>query len=139
MVGSGRHRLLGVAVGLATGLAAALLLAPKRRAGSSRAAGMADRALDAARRVLDCAQALSRSLRAGGRASGLLPDERVTLRVQSDLERQGIWNPAMNITTIDGTVYVRGREADAARADTVLRAVREVPGVVEVIDELRRT
>lgn len=138
MVHSGRHGLLGLAVGLGTGIAAAVLLAPKRRTGSSRAAGAADCVLDLARGVLDWTQAVLRNINAGGRASGLLPDERVTLRVQSELERRGIWNPALNVTTIGGTVYLRGREIDPVRATTVLRAVSEVSGVADVVDELRR-
>lgn len=137
MVISGRHRLVGLAVGLGTGIAAAVLLAPKRRTGPSRAAVAADGALDFARGILDCTQAVLRNMRVGDRASGLMPDERLTIRVQSELERRGIWTTAINVTTIDGSVYVRGRETDPARAETVLRAVHEVPGVVEVIDELR--
>ena len=140
MVRSARHGLIGVALGLGTGIAAALLLAPKRRRPGSglTAASAADAMLDSARGLFDCARSFWRTMRDAESARGLLPDERLTLRVRSDLERRAIWGPWLNLTTIDGAVYVRGRETDPTRAETVLRAVREVPGVVEVVDELRR-
>ena len=140
MTRAGRKGWLGLAVGVGAGIAAAVLLAPRRRNGSegSRVASAADGVLDLARGVVDCARSMFRAASAPENAGGLLPDERVSIRVQSELERRGIWTRATNVTTIDGTVYIRGREPDAVRADMILHAVREVPGVVEVVDELKR-
>lgn len=64
-------------------------------------------------------------------------DERLTLRVRADLERHGLWSQALDVNSVDGTIYLRGRLA-AERAEPVLTAVRAVPGVLEVKDELKK-
>lgn len=66
------------------------------------------------------------------------PDERLTLRVRSELERRGLWNPTLDVTTVDGVVYLRGR-ATAAQADAVRAAIERVAGVRAVQDELKRS
>lgn len=130
-----RRGLVGLALGLGTGVAVAVLLRPGRKSvAPSAGAGP----LDALQGAIELAALLSDAMRAPGDVSGLLPDERITLRVRTELERRGVGSPRANITTIDGTVYVRGREPQPMRADLMLQAIREVPGVVQVVDELKR-
>ena len=66
------------------------------------------------------------------------PDERISAHIRSELERRGIWTPRVDVTTVDGMVFLRGRESDSIRAETIVGIVRDVPGVIDVVDEIRR-
>jgi osmotically-inducible protein OsmY len=96
--------------------------------------------MDAVRDAAQIGADVVQSFRHGGTShgEGVMPDERLTLRIRDELEGLALWSPRVDVTTIDGTVYVRGREPDAARADAILHTIRGLDGVVEVVDELRR-
>ena len=132
-----RKAVIGLLLGLAGGVLAAILLAPRRRGGDSTAA-IADRMVGAGESVADGVQSLWKRWGSGEQMEGLLPDERVSLRVRDELERRGMWRPGLDVTTVDGTVYLRGKEPDATRIEALVGAVREVDGVREVAEELRR-
>ena len=70
--------------------------------------------------------------------SGLLPDERLSFQIRSELERRGIWTPRLDVTTVDGAVFLRGSESEHVRAETIVSIAREVPGIIDVVDEIRR-
>ncbi|MEA2642520.1 MAG: hypothetical protein QOF51_3914 [Chloroflexota bacterium] len=134
--------LVGLLVGIFGGIAAGILLAPKRRQAAAFGPPVESggRAIDS---VLDTAQAAYEGVQAfirGGAAvaTGVMPDERTTQRIRSELERLGIWSPRIDVTTVDGTVYLRGRETDQARADAIVATLRDLPGVTAVVDELHR-
>jgi hypothetical protein len=138
LVGILKDGLVGLGVGVATGMAAGILLAPRgrKRSGSSLGADVMDAVRDAAQISADVMQ----SFRHGGTgySGGVMPDERLTLRIRDELEGLALWSPRIDVTTIDGTVYVRGREPDAARADAIFHTIRGLDGVTDVVDELRR-
>ena len=69
---------------------------------------------------------------------GMLPDEQLTYKVRDQLEGLSLWGPNVDITTIDGAVYVRGRETNPQRADAIVHTVEGLDGVTRVVDELRR-
>jgi osmotically-inducible protein OsmY len=127
-------------VGVAGGIVAALLLAPKRR--TERADGhrpttdAADAALEVARVAVHGARWIVNRLTPT--QGGLLPDERLSVHIRSELERRGIWTPRLDVSTVDGAVFLRGRENDHVRAETIVSIAREVPGVIDVVDEIRR-
>lgn len=139
MANAARDGLTGLVVGIAGGIVAAILLAPKRRKGGSspRSAVVADAVLDLAHVTAESGRSLWGWVSSAHPASGLLPDERLTLHIRSELEDHGIWSSRLDVTTVDGTVYLRGRETDPARLETVISMVRAVPGVTEVVDETR--
>lgn len=136
-----REGIAGVIAAVAAGAVAAVLLAPKRRAGSALlsrgTAAAADLVLDAGQTLTEWTRGLWRRVGAD-QPSGVSGDERITLRIQEELERRGIWSRRLDCTTVDGTVFLRGREPDAARIETILATIRRVPGVVDIVDEIRR-
>ena len=140
-MGAVREGLLGLIVGVVGGVAAAVLLAPRRQRGaatSDTGKPASDTVLDLGERTIEGVQSLWRGISQAQSRSGLMPDERISLRIKSEMDRRGIWNPRLDVTTVDGTVYLRGREADGARVETIVSLAREVPGVADVIDEIRR-
>jgi len=132
--------LTGLVLGVAGGIVAALLLAPKRRteAGGGRrpSTEAADAVLGVARAAVHAMQWVQQRLTTT--QTGLSPDERVSAQIRTALERRGIWAPRLDVTTVDGTVFLRGRESDSIRAETIVGIVRNVPGVDDVVDEIRR-
>jgi len=132
-----RKAILGLLIGLTGGVIAAILLAPRRRGGETTAA-LADGVVGAGESAVGGLQSLWRKWGSGDTMEGLLPDERVSLRVRDELERRGLWRPGLDVTTVDGTVYLRGKETDLARVEALVGAVRSVSGVQDVADELRR-
>ncbi len=141
MAGSGARRgLMGLVFGIASGVVAAALLAPKRRAESP---GQHRPSTEAADVLLEIARAGAHALRwvsqkVTATQSDLQPDERVSAQIRSELGRRGIWSPRVDVTTVDGMVFLRGREADSVRAETIVGIAREVPGAIDVVDEIRR-
>lgn len=79
-----------------------------------------------------------RSARRRPGGPSLLPDEEVTTRVREEWERLGLVARIVDVTTVDGVVYLRGRENDPVRADTLVAVARFLPGVRDVADEIRR-
>ena len=134
--------LIGLVLGIASGVAAGILLSPRARRNDNQgvtAGGPAllDTVLDFGEASVDAIQSVAR-LAGVGAGTGIQADERVTLRVRDELQDFALWSPRVDVTTVDGVVYLRGREFDTARADAIVRVVQGIDGVHEVIDEMRR-
>jgi osmotically-inducible protein OsmY len=130
---------MGVILGVVGGIVAAVLLAPKRRTDGGRrrkSTEAADAVLEVARTAVHAVRWVRERLTIP--QNGLPPDERVSAQVRAELELRGIWTPRLDVTTVDGTVFLRGRESDSIRAETILSIVRDVSGVEDVVDEIRR-
>jgi hypothetical protein len=121
-----RQGLLGLAIGVAGGILAGVVLAPKRKP-------VSDGSIPGEAGGGFGGDVLSRL----GAGRGLLPDERITERLRADLERQGTGS-RIDVTTVDGVVYLRGREPDPIKADEAVAAAYAIAGVRDVIDEIRR-
>src|SRR4051812_3733465 len=93
-----RDGLLGLGLGIAGGILGAIILSSKKRSESTTAdfAGAASSAAAAAKAWWP---------QATGERGGLLPDEQITDRLRSQLDRQGTVAPRVDVTTIDGVVY----------------------------------
>jgi osmotically-inducible protein OsmY len=130
---------MGLILGVVGGIVAAVLLAPKRHSEVGRrrkSTEAADALLEVARAAAHAGQWVQNRLLET--QLELPPDERMSAQIRSELERRGIWTPRLDVTTVDGTVFLRGRESDSIRAETIVRIVREVAGVTDVVDEIRR-
>jgi osmotically-inducible protein OsmY len=131
---------MGLVLGVVGGVVAALLLAPKRRTetgnGNRPGTDAADAVLEVVRAAVHAAQWVQARLTAT--QTGLQPDERISAQIRSELERRGIWTPRIDVTTVDGMVFLRGREGDSVRAETIVGIARDVPGALDVVDEIRR-
>jgi len=92
------------------------------------AAAAARRLLGAGSRVLSLP---------GASSTGLMPDEQLSRRVQEQLEAHGLWTEHLDVNTVDGVVYVRGRDESQARVDAITRMAHSVPGVAEVVNEMK--
>ena len=68
---------------------------------------------------------------------GLLLDERLTRRAWERLAERGIMDSRVDITTVDGVMYLRGRPRDAAEAAAVAQVAETTPGVDRVVNELK--
>ena len=73
----------------------------------------------------------------GRRVDGMLLDERVTRVVRDRLRERGLVNPRVDVTTVDGVTYLRGRPRDAAEAAAIAATVEAAPGVDRVANELK--
>src|ERR1700752_5150724 len=96
--------LVGLLLGVAGGAAAAVLLAPRRKPSGATATGAAtvlDAALDGVEAVVEGVQSVVRLVRPDAENGGLLPDERITARVQSELERRGLATDRLDVSTVD--------------------------------------
>jgi hypothetical protein len=69
--------------------------------------------------------------------SGLLPDERLTRAVRERLAARGLDNPRVDVTTVEGVVYLRGRVGSADERAAIVGVVQATPGVERVVDELK--
>jgi hypothetical protein len=130
-----------LAIAVARGIVAAVFLAPKRRGDKrhgGKSAAVADAVLDAGRAAQRTLQLLWSYANRGQELTGLPTDERAAMRIRAELERRGIWTPLLDVTLVDGTAYLRGREADPGRAETIVNVARTIPGVLAVVDEIRR-
>ena len=120
--------LFGLVVGIVGGIIAAILLAPKRREegvpGSSRVLEITiSTGLDLLEAAVDGIERVRERIAAGTEATGMLPDERLTSRIRDEIESRGIWTSRVDITTVDGVVYLR---------DRTLRPGQRVP--VEIVE-----
>jgi hypothetical protein len=134
--------LFGLLVGIAGGIVAAILLAPKRREGASMGSHVLESTISGGLDLLEAAVegydwVRERATSLPG-TSGMLPDERLTSRIQQEVEARGLSAARLDITTVDGVVYLRGKEPDAARVETIVGIANNVPGVINVVDEVRR-
>jgi hypothetical protein len=130
---------MGFVLGVVSGIAASILLAPKRHSDVGRrrkSTEAADALLEVARTAAHAGRWVQDRLSAT--QPGLPPDERISAQIRAELERRGIWTPRLDVTTVDGTVFLRGRESDSIRAETIVGIVRDVVGVEDVVDEIRR-
>jgi hypothetical protein len=75
--------------------------------------------------------------RSGRRADGMLLDERLTRRAWERLAERGITDSRVDITTVDGVMYLRGRPRDAVEAAAVADVAETTPGVERVVNELK--
>ena len=75
--------------------------------------------------------------RARHRPNGLLPDERLTRAARERWVARGLANPRVDVTTVDGVVYLRGRPREAAEATAIVEVVQDTPGVQGVVNELK--
>ncbi len=143
--------LFGLVVGIIGGIVAAILLAPKRRDESDSApsvapAGAGSRLLESAisggldllEAAVEGYERVRERVATVAESSGVMPDERLTGRIQDELESRGVWSHRLDVTTIDGVVYLRGRESDSARVDTIVGIAERMPGVASVVDEIKR-
>jgi hypothetical protein len=73
----------------------------------------------------------------GRRADGMLLDERLTRRAWERLAERDITDSRVDITTVDGVMYLRGRPRDAAETSAVLEIAETTPGVERVVNELK--
>src|SRR5262249_61708260 len=73
----------------------------------------------------------------GRRVDGMLLDERVTRAVRDVLRERRLVIPRVDVTTVDGTTYLRGRPRDAAEAAAIAAAVEATRGVQGVTNELK--
>jgi osmotically-inducible protein OsmY len=134
--------LIGLLLGIASGVAAGILLSPRARKNHNQGAAaggpaLLDTVLDFAEGSVGAIQSAARRAGVAG-GEGIQEDERVTLRVRDELQDFALWNHRLDVTTVDGVVYLRGRESDTARADAIVRVVQGIDGVHEVVDEIRR-
>lgn len=123
----------GFVIGLLAGLVVAFLTAPER--GERLRQRIRERLARAGRsqpRPSPEPMILSRA------SGGLMPDEQITLRVRRELESRGLWGGHLDVNTVEGTVYVRGRVESSEQADALVSAIRSVPGVQGVVDETKR-
>jgi BON domain len=131
--------LAGLVLGVVGGVVAAALLAPKRRTETADRRRPSTEAADAVLEVMRTAVHAARWVQARlTPQAGLPPDERISAYIRSELEHRGIWTPRLDVTTVDGMVFLRGRESDTVRAETIVGIARDAPGVVDVVDEIRR-
>ncbi|MBI4213504.1 MAG: BON domain-containing protein [Chloroflexi bacterium] len=65
-------------------------------------------------------------------------DEGIRDRVEAEWKRLGLIQPRVDATMIDGALYVRG-EARSSTADALVATARPIPGVQEVVDEIKRS
>jgi osmotically-inducible protein OsmY len=73
----------------------------------------------------------------GPRGGGMLEDERLTRRAWERLAERGILDSRVDITTVDGVMYLRGRPRDAREASAVVEIAETTPGVERVVNELK--
>ena len=79
----------------------------------------------------------TRAPRAQRHSEGLFLDERLTLAAREELAARNLTNPRIDITTVDGVMYLRGRPRDRAEAAAVVEAAQGIDGVERVVDELK--
>jgi osmotically-inducible protein OsmY len=115
-------------------MVAGWLTTPSGRAGLHRL-------VDSAAAVGLCPAALSDTSRSGGAASGsgrgLPADEQITWAARDALARQSLASRRVDVTTVDGVVYLRGKTDQAANGEAIAAVVAGVPGVERVVNELK--
>lgn len=125
----------GFLLGALGGWALGALAAPRSRGGLLGLAGL--------RGVLGAERSNGHQPRSGGearsgrRTDGMLLDERLTRRAWERLAERGITDSRVDITTVDGVMYLRGRSRDAAEAMAVADVAETTPGVEQVVNELK--
>jgi len=140
------HPIVWIAVGIALGAIAEALFDPRQGAG--RRARLRDEARGRARRVahdvrgaaLDVgarARGAMHELRAHRNESGNVPDDILAERVRAQIGRPATTPGAVEIDVHDGLVEIHGVVL-SREADLLLRTVRRVRGVRDVVDRLER-
>jgi hypothetical protein len=79
------------------------------------------------------------SSRAGGarRYDGLLEDDRLTRVARARMLEREIDDVRVDVTTVDGVMYLRGRPRTARDAAAIVSVAEATPGVTQVVDELK--
>ena len=71
------------------------------------------------------------------RPDGLLLDERLTRAARDRVAAEGIDDLRVDITTVDGVMYLRGRPRNARAAAVIVQIAETTPGVARVVNELK--
>jgi osmotically-inducible protein OsmY len=124
--------LVGFLLGLVGGFAVGYLAAPAAGADLRRAVSRRKAASAPAAPAGTCQEA------AGQRKAlaGLAFDERLTRAIREQL-LAGDLAAHIDVTTIDGVVYLRGRPRDAGEAARIVAIAERTPGVRSVVNELK--
>jgi hypothetical protein len=73
-----------------------------------------------------------------GEPGGALPaDERLTRLARERLTAQELASLRVDVTTVDGAVYLRGRTRTPAEVEAIASIVQAIPGVQRVVNELK--
>jgi osmotically-inducible protein OsmY len=77
--------------------------------------------------------------RSGGarRYDGLLEDDRLTRVVHARILERNVDDLRVDVTTVDGVMYLRGRPRTARDAAAILDVAETTPGVLQVVNELK--
>ncbi len=78
-----------------------------------------------------------RQRRGGGHLTGLPHDEQLARAARERLVEQGLANPRVDVTIVDGVAYLRGRPRDAGQAAAIVAVVQATPGLTGVVNELK--
>lgn len=71
------------------------------------------------------------------RYGGLLEDERLTREARERIAERGIDALRVDVTTVDGVMYLRGRPHTAHDAAEILRVAETTEGIEQVVNELK--
>jgi osmotically-inducible protein OsmY len=76
---------------------------------------------------------------AGGarRYGGLLEDDRLTRVARARLLERDVDDLRVDVTTVDGVMYLRGRPRTAHDAASIVDVAETTPGVTQVVNELK--
>jgi len=124
--------LVGFVLGLVGGFAVGYLAAPVAGADLRRAVSRLKSSSAGSAPAAACQKAASKP----GALAGLAFDERLTRTIREQL-LAGDLAAHVDVTTIDGVVYLRGRPRDAAEAARIVAIAERTPGVRSVVNELK--
>jgi BON domain len=68
---------------------------------------------------------------------GLLADDRLTRAARGRIQERGIDDLRVDVTTVDGVMYLRGRPRTARDAAAIVDVAETTPGVERVVNELK--
>src|SRR5881396_1894006 len=66
------------------------------------------------------------------RSNGVMADEQLTDWLRAECRRLNVDASRVDVTTVDGVVYLRGHETDSALVDTLVSLARSAPGARDV-------
>jgi hypothetical protein len=73
----------------------------------------------------------------GRRYDGLLEDDRLTRVARARILERDVDDLRVDVTTVDGVMYLRGRPRTARDAATIVDVAETTPGVTQVVNELK--
>ncbi|HZR99475.1 MAG TPA: BON domain-containing protein [Chloroflexota bacterium] len=74
---------------------------------------------------------------AARRYDGLLEDDRLTRVARARIQERDIDDLRVDVTTVDGVMYLRGRPRTARDAAAIVDVAETTPGVTKVVNELK--